>query len=108
MLGAPMSDLVQTAPRRAFWWRVVLAGPLVFLCSVALMGGSAVLIPPGPAQINNVALPLVLFPGAWGMLFFYACLDAQLVRAYAVVTALTMSSGGLIAWHFVQTAQAAG
>lgn len=102
-----MSEIAENSPRRTFWWRVVLAGPLVFLCSVAVMGGAAIVIPPGPAMINNIALPLVLFPGAWGALFFYACLDEKLVRAYAVVVALIVANGGLIGWHFAQTAQGA-
>lgn len=68
------------------------------------MGGLAVVIAPGPAMINNVAVPLVLFPGAWGVLFFYACLDQKLLRAYGVVAGLTLLNGGLIAWHFAQTA----
>ena len=101
-----MAEMIESASRRSRWWRAMLAGPLVFLCSVAVMGGLAVVIPPGPALINNVAVPLVLFPGAWGLLFFYACLDLKLLRAYAVVVGLLLTNGGLIAWHFIQTAQA--
>lgn len=102
-----MAEFAGSVSRRSRFLRGVLAGPLVFLCSVAVMGGLAVLIPPGPALINNVAVPLVLFPGAWGLLFFYACLDVKLLRAYAVVAGLMLLNGGLIGWHFIQTAEAA-
>jgi hypothetical protein len=42
----------------------------------------------------------VLFPLLWTALFLYACLDKQLKRAYAVVGALVLANGLLLAWHF--------
>jgi hypothetical protein len=42
----------------------------------------------------------VLFPLLWTGLFLYACLDKQLQRAYAIIGALVVANGLLLAWHF--------
>lgn len=104
-----MSELTSpdTPNRSARLWRFVLAGPVVFLVSVLVMGGAAVLIPPGPATINHVAIPLVLFPAVWALLFFYACLEPRLFRCAASLTGLALSNTVLIVWHFWNTAQLA-
>lgn len=99
------SHSARRSNRLLLFWRFMLAGPLVFVCSVAVMGGAAVLIPPGPATINHVAIPLVLFPGVWALLFFYACLETRLSRCSAALLLLVVANGGLIGWHFWNTAQ---
>lgn len=101
------TGLSETAPSSSLFWRFVLAGPLVFLVAVAVMGGAAVLIPPGPATINHVAIPLVIFPGVWAILFFYACLETRLWRCFLSLAVLALINSGLIAWHFWNTAQLA-
>jgi hypothetical protein len=76
------------------WARIMLAGPLVLLCSILIMGASLVWVPPGAGRVNHIVLPIVVYPAIWTGLFFYACFDRQLWRAYAVV-------GGLAALHVV-------
>lgn len=76
--------------------RIVLAGPLATLASGLLMAGGAVWLPKGAAQINNLVLPIVLFPAIWAALFFYASLDRRLPRAYAVVLGIAVINVVLI------------
>jgi hypothetical protein len=90
------AELEVVAPSRATAGRrlaqFILVGPLVFLCSILIMGGSLLWVPPGAGGVNHIVLPIVLYPAVWTTLFFYACFDRQLWRSYAVV-------GGLIALH---------
>jgi hypothetical protein len=80
--------------------RGVLAGPVVFLAAAAVMAGGAVWIPGGAASIDNIVLPIVLFPAIWAALFFYACLDRRLLRAWLVTLALLGINAALIASEF--------
>lgn len=86
----------------AFWrsrslWRTLLAGPLAFICAILVMAGAAVWLPAGAAGVNNIVIPLVLFPAIWAALFFYTCLDQHLIRAYLVISVVLFSQIGLIA-----------
>lgn len=81
------------------WARGILAGPLVFVCAFAVMCGASVWLPAGPARLDNIAIPLVLFPGIWAILFFYCYLTNNLGRAYAVVLLLLCTHLALIAWQ---------
>jgi hypothetical protein len=85
--------------RRRVLWRVLLAGPLVFVCAALVMCGGALWLPAGRAQIDNLVLPIVLFPAIWAALFFYACLDRQLHRAYWLIGALGLLHAAMIAVH---------
>lgn len=49
------------------------------------MAGMAVWYPQGPAKIDNIVVPLVMFPLIWALLFFYSCLEPQLKRAYVLI-----------------------
>ncbi|MBO6752609.1 MULTISPECIES: hypothetical protein [Spongiibacter] len=84
----------------AMWPRWLLAGPLCFLCAFVMMAGASIWLPEGPARIDNVAIPLVLFPAVWGVLFFYSCLG-RLGRTYLVVGALTVAHLILIVWQLM-------
>lgn len=79
--------------------RVVLAGPLAFLCAFVVVCAASVWLPPGPALIDNIAVPLVLFPAVWAMLFFYCYLTINLWRAYALLLILVLAHAGLIVWQ---------
>lgn len=81
--------------------RGVLAGPMALLAAFALMAGGAVWLPPGAAQVNNLVLPVILFPLLWTGLFLYACLDAKLARAYLLLGAGTLLNVALVAWHLL-------
>jgi len=87
--------------RARLWSRGVLAGPVVFACAALLMCGGALWVPGGAARIDNLVLPMVLFPAIWATLFFYACLDRRLDRAWAVVSALSLLHAAAIAWQLI-------
>lgn len=89
--------------RRRFWSRFALAGPMAFLCAALLMAGGALWLPTGPAQIDNLVLPIVLFPAIWAGVFFYAMLDRRIGRAWAVLGALSVLHAGMIALHVMRT-----
>jgi hypothetical protein len=82
------------------WWRGVLAGPLALIAALLLMAGGALWLPVGRAQVNNLVLPVILFPLLWTGLFLYALLDKHLKRAYGVIGAMVGVNALLLAWHF--------
>ncbi|MGQ0620493.1 MAG: hypothetical protein ACT4QA_11335 [Panacagrimonas sp.] len=83
------------------WSRGLLAGPVAFIASAVVMAGGALWIPKGAASIDNIVLPIVLFPAIWAALFFYNCLDRNLLRAWLVTLGLLLINAGLIATVFV-------
>jgi len=84
------------------WLRGVLAGPVALIVAFLVMAGGAVWLPEGQAKVNNLVLPVVLFPLLWTASFLYACLDRRLARAYAVMGSLTAANAALIAWHLLK------
>jgi hypothetical protein len=81
------------------WPRIFLVGPLVFLSAFLAVCGASVYLPAGPARIDNVAIPLVLFPAIWALLFFYSYLDNRLTRAYTVVLLVLGANLALVLLH---------
>lgn len=81
------------------WPRIFLVGPLVFLSAFLAVCGASVYLPAGPARIDNVAIPLVLFPAIWALLFFYSYLDSRLIRAYTVVLLVLGANLALVLLH---------
>jgi hypothetical protein len=81
---------------------VLLAGPLAFLCAALVMTGSSLWLPKGAGQIDNLVLPVVLFPAIWATIFFYAVLDRRLLRAFACVGALSLLHAALLAFHLLR------
>ncbi len=59
-----------------FW----LAGPVAFFLSIIVMLGMALWFPKGHAGIDNIVLPMILFPLIWAVFFFYAYLDRNIKR----------------------------
>lgn len=99
----PASASAPSSPR--LWPRILLAGPLAFVAAGLVMAGGAVWLPKGAAQIDNLVLPIVLFPAIWAALFFYTSLDRRLGRAYAVTLALCAANAVMIG---LQMARGAG
>src|SRR5690606_7477360 len=58
MVSAERASDGRSAPRTRLWLRGLLAGPLALLTACLLMAGAALWLPPGPAQINNLVLPI--------------------------------------------------
>lgn len=83
------------------WSRGVLIGPVVFITSAAVMAGGALWVPKGAASIDNIVLPIVFFPAIWAVLFFYACLDRRLLRAWLITLSLLIANGFMIALQFI-------
>ncbi|CAA0109290.1 Uncharacterised protein [BD1-7 clade bacterium] len=77
-------------------WRFVLAGPVVFIAAIAVMSGAAVWMPSGVAGVNNIVLPLALFPAIWAVLFFYVCLTENLKRAGLITGLLLIANVVLV------------
>ena len=98
--GLSMNTAASTNTGR-YWLRGVLAGPLSLIAACLVMAGSALWLPEGRAQVNNLVLPVVLFPLLWTALFLYACLDRRLKRAFVVMLSLVAVNAALLAWHLL-------
>ena len=48
----------------------------------------------GDVPIDDIVLPILLYPAVWTALFFYACFERRIGRGYAIV-------GGLTALHAI-------
>lgn len=83
------------------WSRGILAGPVAFVTAAVVMAGGALWVPKGAASIDNIVLPIVLFPAIWAAFFFYACLDKNLLRAWLVTSGLLGVNAVMIAMEFV-------
>ncbi|MCW1429809.1 hypothetical protein [Novosphingobium sp. JCM 18896] len=83
------------------WIRVGFAGPGAFIIALVIMAGMALWLPQGAAQIDNLVLPLILFPLIWAALFFHACLDGKLGRVAVVALGLCVIHAGLVANKFM-------
>jgi len=83
------------------WIRVGFAGPGAFIIALVIMAGMALWLPQGAAQIDNLVLPLVLFPLIWAALFFHACLDGKRSRIALVAVGLCVIHAGLVANKFL-------
>lgn len=90
-----------SSSRRQGWLRGILAGPVSLVVACLAMAGGSLWLPPGRAQVNNLVLPVVLFPLLWTVLFLYALLDKRLKRAYLVVGLIFTVNVLMLAWHFL-------
>ena len=81
--------------------RLLLAGPWTLLAAFVVMAGMATWLPPGEAEVNNLVLPLLLFPLIWAALFFHACLARRLRAAAGVSFAAVGASAALLARHIL-------
>ena len=90
------------------WIRIGFAGPGAVIIAVVVMAGMALWLPGGAAQIDNLVLPLILFPLIWAALFFHACLDGRLARVALVALGLFVLHGGLVAHKFLDKPAKAG
>ncbi|SFR85352.1 hypothetical protein [Sphingomonas jatrophae] len=84
------------------WARILLAGPGAVLVALVVMAGMTRWVPPGPAGIDNLVVPLVLVPLIWAALFFHACLDRSIARVAIVAFGLLALHGGLVAQAFLR------
>jgi hypothetical protein len=80
--------------------RAVLAGPVVVGVTLLVVGCMPVWFPKGAAGIDHIALPIIMLPGIWAILFFHAVLDRQLLRVAVVEAGLASLSVGMLIWKF--------
>lgn len=81
-----------------FW----LAGPVAFVLAILVMLGMSVWFPKGQAQVDNIILPMIVFPLIWAILFFYAYLDRRLKRATYFFLALAAVHFGILVSYFLK------
>lgn len=79
--------------------RSMLAGPATILVTILLLAGMPLWLPAGAAGVDNLAIPLILAPVIWALLFLHACLDRRLARVVLILALLGGIHGALVAWH---------
>lgn len=82
--------------------RIGFAGPGAVVVALATMAGMSLWLPGGAAGIDNLVLPLLLFPLIWAGLFFHACLDSRVGRVASVAIGLFALHAGLVGYKFLQ------
>lgn len=78
---------IRSHPRLTRW---ILCGPVAFAVTFLTMMGMALWWPVGAARVNNIIMPIVLFPLIWAAAVFYALLDDNLPRAVGVMIVLVL------------------
>ena len=76
--------------------RLLLAGPVALTAALVAMAAMPLWLPSGAAGIDNLVLPILLFPVIWAFTFFYAVLEESLIRAGVAFT-LVIAANGLLA-----------
>ncbi len=84
------------------WIRIGFAGPGAAIVSLVAMAGMALWLPGGVAGIDNLVMPLILFPLIWALLFFHACLDRKLGRIALIAIGIFVLHAGLLAYKFLE------
>jgi hypothetical protein len=80
-----------------FW----LTGPATLFVSLLVMLGMAVWFPPGAGNVNNIMMPLVMFPLIWAVLFFYTYLTNNMRKAWWLLLALFIVNSAILAVQFL-------
>jgi hypothetical protein len=84
--------------RRIIRW--VLGGPVTAIVAVIALMGMPIYIPAGVGNVDNLVIPLLLFPLIWAMLFFHAVLDSNLARVALVAALIAGGNLTLLAARF--------
>lgn len=84
---------LEARPRTIRW---ILCGPVALIVTLLVMMGMAHWWPRGAAQIDNIAMPVVLFPLIWAGVFFYVLAEDKLSRATLIMTALAIGNLGFL------------
>ncbi|MEM6311835.1 MAG: hypothetical protein AAF754_17525 [Pseudomonadota bacterium] len=92
-LSAAKSEL--NARARVVRW--ILCGPVTLVLTVLILMGAAHWWPEGAARVDNIAVPVILFPLIWAGVFFYALAEDNIARGVLVMTVLTLGHVGLLA-----------
>ena len=80
--------------------RWTLAGPVTLIAAVLMMASGPLWFPGGAAGIDNMVLPLVLFPAFWAIFFFYSLIEENLLRAALLMGAVILINAIVIYLQF--------
>lgn len=80
-----------------FW----LTGPFTLLVSLLFMLAMAAWFPAGAGNINNIIMPLVMFPLIWSVLFFYTYLTNNLRQAWWLLLTLFIVNSAILTFQFL-------
>ncbi|MEM8553495.1 MAG: hypothetical protein AAGF71_01580 [Pseudomonadota bacterium] len=83
--------IILARPKLVRW---LLSGPATILATAVVMMGMTHWFPAGAAHVDNIVMPIILFPLIWAGIFFYTCIEENLPRNVVVVT-------GLIVGHVI-------
>ena len=79
-----------------FW----LSGPATLVVTLLVMLAMAAWFPPGIGKVNNIIVPLVMFPLIWAALFFYTYLTQRMQSAWWLLVVLAVVNGVILAFQF--------
>ncbi|MBU2878112.1 MULTISPECIES: hypothetical protein [Alteromonadaceae] len=82
---------------RRFW----LSGPATLVVSLLFMLAMAVWFPPGAGHVNNIMMPMFMFPLIWAILFFYTYLTTNLQKAQWLLATLFVANSAILAFQFL-------
>ncbi|MEM9301544.1 MAG: hypothetical protein AAGE01_05505 [Pseudomonadota bacterium] len=66
------------------------------IAALLAMAASPLFLPKGNAGVDNIVMPIVLFPLYWAATFFYSVLDERVWRAGLVLVGLTGTCGFVV------------
>lgn len=102
----------RTSPLRVFYrvrdWisgrpltmRWILAGPIAFILAIVTMAAMPFWLPEGPAGVDHLAMPVIIFPLIWTVTLMYPCLDDNVPRATLIMVAATVLQIGAVVAAF--------
>ena len=76
--------------------RWLLAGPVTLILAVLVMAAAPVWMPAGKGGVDNLVLPILLFPAFWAIAFFYSLLEDKLLRAWIILLSLAVLNSAII------------
>ncbi len=88
----PIKNNVRYLWSLRFW----LAGPFGLVTAILIMAAMSLWLPKGQANIDNLVIPVILFPLIWSAVFFYAVLESKVGRAAIVFLITMLINGGLV------------
>lgn len=79
--------------------RWIFAGPVAAALSLLIFAVMPLWFPKGAGGVDHLAMPLLLLPAVWALLFFHAILDRRIARIMAIAIALTALHGVVLYNH---------
>lgn len=73
---------------------------MTLILAVLVMAATPVWMPAGIGGVDNLVLPIILFPLLWAIPFFYALLAVNLIRAWIILIVLSVLNGAIVSTAF--------